>query len=372
MDGERLGRDMRLERLMTSADSLSRDLLTALAKHAGSADSEAIWPQRSFDLLRELGALRWCIPKQYGGDGHTGLDLLEHYEVLAGACLTSCFLLSQRDAACRRLRDSGSDALREELLPGLARGERFATVGLSQLTTSRQHVKPSLAASLNSTGLVVDGVIPWVTGASRAEHIVIGGVLEDGRQVLAVLPMDLPGITVGPPLDLMALEGSITAEVHLNKVVLDRRWLLAGPAERVLQVGRGGTGGLETSCLALGLAGAAIAHVRQEAEARPDLKGMADRLDRVRKRLRAEMHQLALSDSAPDAAVVLRSRANTLVLQATQAALTVSKGTGYLRRHPAQRWARQALFFLVWSCPWQAAAATLDALALAGEPQVCS
>jgi alkylation response protein AidB-like acyl-CoA dehydrogenase len=215
-------------------------------------------------------------------------------------------------------------------------------------------------------------MIPWVTGASRAEHIVIGAVLEDGRQVLAVLPMDLPGVTVGPPLDLMALEGSMTAEVHCAGVVLDRRWLLAGPAARVLQVGRGGTGGLETSCLALGLAGAAIAHVRHEAEARPDLKGMADRFERVRKRLRAELHQLALSDSALDAALALRSRANTLVLQGTQAALTVSKGTGYLRSHPAQRWARQALFFLVWSCPWPAAAATLDALALADEPQVCS
>jgi hypothetical protein len=42
--------------------------------------------------------------------------------------------------------------------------------------------------------------------------------------------------------------------------------------------------------------------------------------------------------------------------------LTASKGTGFLRDHPAQRWARQALFFLVWSCPRPAAEATLDSL----------
>ena len=35
----------------------------------------------------------------------------------------------------------------------------------------------------------------------------------------------------------------------------------------------------------------------------------------------------------------------------TQAYLTARKGTGFLRTEPAQRWARQALFFLVWSCP---------------------
>jgi alkylation response protein AidB-like acyl-CoA dehydrogenase len=355
---------------MSFAEVLPADLLAALAEHAGAADANPVWPQASFDLLRELGALRWCIPEEYSGEGRTGMDLLQRYEELAGACLTSCFLLSQRDAACRRLRDSSSETLRAELLPGLARGERFATVGLSQLTTSRQHVKPSLGASLTSTGLVLEGAIPWVTGASRAEHILIGAVVDDGKQVLAVLPMDLPGVTVGPPLDLMALEGSLTAEVHCAKVVLEKRWLVAGPAERVLQAGRGGTGGLETSCLALGLAGAAIAHVQREAEARPDLHAMAQRLDRVRQRLRAELYHLAQGNAAAEAALALRSRANTLVLQATQAGLTVSKGTGYLRSHPAQRWARQALFFLVWSCPWPAAAATLEALA--GEPQVCS
>jgi hypothetical protein len=58
------------------------------------------------------------------------------------------------------------------------------------------------------------------------------------------------------------------------------------------------------------------------------------------------------------------------VLRATQAALTASKGTGFLRSHPAQRWARQALFFLVWSYPRPAAEATLAYLAPPGD-QVC-
>ena len=43
--------------------------------------------------------------------------------------------------------------------------------------------------------------------------------------------------------------------------------LLAGPIERVMAGSRGGTGGVETSCLALGLAKAAIEHLSAEAEA---------------------------------------------------------------------------------------------------------
>jgi alkylation response protein AidB-like acyl-CoA dehydrogenase len=316
--------------------------------------------------------LRWGVPAAYGGEGVGYGDLLSSYESLAGACLTTCFILSQRDAACRRLRDSGNETLCRELLPALACGERFATVGLSQLTTSRQHVRPTLEARESRLGLLVEGTIPWVTGAAQSDHIVFGAVLDDGRQVLAVLPTDLPGVRVGQPLDLMALQGSMTAEVHCAGVFLDRRWILAGPVERVIQSGRGGPGGLETSCLAQGLAGAAIAHVAREAQSRADLRSTAEGLQKRRDRLRRDMHHLALGAVAPEAAVHLRSRANTLVLQATQAALTVSKGSGFLRNHPAQRWARQALFFLVWSCPWPAAAATLDYLAGGGEPSFCA
>ena len=50
------------------------------------------------------------------------------------------------------------------------------------------------------------------------------------------------------------------------------------------------------------------------------------------------------------------------MLRVTQTALAASKGTGFLRTHPAQRWARQALFFLVWSCPRPAAEGILARL----------
>jgi hypothetical protein len=65
----------------------------------------------------------------------------------------------------------------------------------------------------------------------------------------------------------------------------------------------------------------------------------------------------------------LRARANVLALRATQAALTANKGAGFVRPHAAQRRARQALFFLVWSCPRPAAEATLRDLA---DSPICS
>jgi butyryl-CoA dehydrogenase len=348
---------------MATTEIVGNDVLTTLAAHAGPADAQGVWPEASWQALRSAGVLGWSVPREYGGQDRGPVDLLEGYESLASACLTTCFLLSQREAACRRLRDSSNEALRQELLPYLARGERFATVGLSQLTTSRQHTAPALRAKLSGETLELDGTIPWVTGAERADHLVIGATLDDGRQVLAVLPHDADGVSVGPPLELMALQGALTAEVRCERVLLERRWLLAGPAERVVMTGRGGAGGLETSCLALGLTAAAVSYLFEEARSRPELRPRAEQLDRVRGGLRWTMHELAVAPAPAEKATALRASANSLVLRATQTALTASKGAGFVRSHPAQRWARQALFFLVWSCPRPAAEATLDSLA---------
>jgi alkylation response protein AidB-like acyl-CoA dehydrogenase len=351
-----------------SADILPSDTSAALAAHAASADGDPVWPEASWDALRGAGVTRWCIGRRHGGQELSYPDLLDGYGRLAGACLTTCFILSQRDAACRRLRDGQNAALRDELLPPLARGETFATVGLSQLTTSRQHLGPALTARLADDGVLLHGTIPWVTGAARADHIIVGAVLDDGRQVLLALPRDLPGVSAGPPLELAALVGSLTAEVRCDAVHVGRRWLLAGPAPNVLAAGgRAGAGGLETSCLALGLTGAAVGYLEDEAARRADLRPTAARLADEWRCLREEMGGLARDGGTPEAAGSLRAGANNLVLRATQAALTAAKGAGFLRSHPAQRWARQALFFLVWSCPRLVAEATLALLA----PDAC-
>src|SRR5207248_11229048 len=109
-----------------------------------------------------------------------------------------------------------------------------------------------------------------------------------------------------------ALQGSLTAEVRCTDVLLDGRWLLAGPAERVMAGARGGTGGLETSCLALGLAGAAIDYLRHEAQARAELRFSAERLEQTRQSVRQEMHRLAEQSCTAEAAAALRARANSL------------------------------------------------------------
>ena len=336
-------------------------LLASLAALAEAADRTPAWPGESWRRLGELDGLRWLVPVEYGGLVAPAVELFQRYESISTACLTTCFLLSQRDSAVRRIVASGNEELSRELLPPLARGEKFATVGIAQITTSRQHMRPAMRAVIERDVIRLDGVMPWVTGAAKADHIISGAVTEDGRQLLVALPGGTPGVHIDPPMDLMALRGSCTTQVHCDNVRLDRHWLLAGPAERVI-TGEA-TGGLTTSCLALGLAESATMYLRQEADARPELTPVAERLENRRRSLWQTLLRHAEGTGSPEEANYLRAEANLCVMQATQAALTASKGTGFVHPHPAQRWARQALFFLVWSCPKPTAEMMYECLA---------
>ncbi len=294
--------------------AVSSDTLNVLRSHAEAADTLSDWPIQSWEQLRQSGALTWGIPTEFGGTGLSPVEILSGNEQFSSACLTTTFILSQREAAVRRLLAYPVPALQERYLSALAQGTMFLTVGLSQLTTSRQHQSPVLRAErLQGGGIRLDGEIPWVTGADHADALVVGATQEDGRQILLVLPTKLPGIAIEPPMVLAALRGSRTSLVRCLGVVVEREQILAGPEEQVL--GKGGGGGLETSCLALGLAGAAIDHLQDEAKHRPEIQPIAERLEKVRIEARRELHTLGETRPKIEEVLALRVQCTRLALR---------------------------------------------------------
>ena len=92
--------------------------------------------------------------------------------------------------------------------------------------------------------------MPWVTAAERADVLVTGAVLDDGRQILAAVPTGRHGLTVRPPFPLAALQASCTVGGGLRRRAVSETDLLAGPTTDVMAtLGQVGTGGLETSAL---------------------------------------------------------------------------------------------------------------------------
>lgn len=347
--------------------NLPSTLLEQLTASASEIDRTSRWPAEQFAALADAGVLGWVIPQDFGGSNVSSRELIQGYLQLSAACLATTFILTQRNGACQRIAGSSNEQLQQQLLPDLAAGRTFATVGISHLTTSRQHIAtPAVRAEFTDRGIRLDGTIPWVTGAPQADYIVTGGTCDDRRQVLVVLPTRLPGVEVQPFAELTALTASQTASVSVEGVIIPEDHLLAGPVEEVMKQGRGGgAGSLVTSTLALGLAQRAGEMIRAQAAQRADLIFIADQFESETGALRDDLFAAVDpegSDTPPDAASI-RKRANSLVLRITQAAMTISKGAGFVRGHPAELAVREALFFLVWSCPQPVAQGVLDELA---------
>jgi alkylation response protein AidB-like acyl-CoA dehydrogenase len=127
------------------------------------SSDETRWPE---ELLREhANAFLWAMPRAFGGDELDPLELHLRYEQLARESLALALILTQRDSAVGIIAAGGSQRLLAEVHDG-----GFVTVGIAQLTTSRQAGAPALAFRDGR----VDGVIPWATGAAKAKYIVAG------------------------------------------------------------------------------------------------------------------------------------------------------------------------------------------------------
>ncbi|MDB4614248.1 acyl-CoA/acyl-ACP dehydrogenase [bacterium] len=344
-------------------------LLDALAAKTGDLESTGAWPAEQLDLLSDADVLGWMIPQQFGGSGLTSADITEGYYALAKSCLVTAFVLTQRNAAVQRIVGSENEAAREKFLPALCTSKMFSTVGISHLTTSRQHLgKPSVAITPCDGGYTASGFVPWTSGAAYADFVLTGGTLPDGQQVLLMVSGTADGFTVKPPASLLALNASYTGAAELSDVFVPDEDVIAGPKERVLKQGKGhGTGSLTTSALALGTAAASVARLGEEAARRDDLIAIHDQLSVEHATIYDDMQASLLPDAdlnTPNlSSESIRQRANSFVLRCSQAYLAASKGAGFAKGHPAEQAVREAMFFMVWSCPQPVVAANLRELA---------
>ena len=337
-------------------------LRRALSRNATRYDRAGAWPDESLTALQDAGAWKWVIARRYGGLEREPIAHLEGYEAIAAGCMSTLLILANRDGACELIAASENEAIKEELLPKLAENRLMASVGISQLTTSHQSGPPALAAQATDGGFVLNGFMPWVTSALKCRHIVTGALLPDGMQVLLAVPTEAAGMSIEPPMELMAMQGTLTSLVRCRQVLVEHRYVLRGPALKVLAT-RSGVKPSLVAASGVGLAAAMIEVIGRYASG-----PWQERLEQWRMRhavVRRAVFDFAMAkDSLTDEKEKTRIRiqVNDLLVRLAAAVLTFTKGTGLVKDHDAQRLVREALFFLVWAAPEDVRAGTLDSL----------
>lgn len=334
---------------MTDGDHQAlEEVLDRIAARANILDRTGAWVADDLADLASVGATKWAIPASHGGADLSGPALQERYERIAAASLATALAFSQRDAGVGHVEKAENKTLRDTLLPKLASNAVWTTIGISHITTSTQ--AGALGATmLDDGGVLLDGTIPWSTGAAFSDFIVAAARVPNGEPVVFALPTDLRGVTIGQNLPLAALTAAHTSAVHCAGVRLDKSQLLTGPAADAMG---GKSRGVRVSqaFAALGLTVAALRLIGQidYSGAWAAHEALSCELAAVRK-LVADVN----AAESPDAKAVPAARAalNDLALRATHTAVTLHKGSALRVDHPAQRLAREALFLLVWSSP---------------------
>ncbi|MGX1675496.1 acyl-CoA dehydrogenase family protein [Streptomyces sp. NPDC055400] len=176
------------------------------------------------DFSRRLGARGWLgmtIPREYGGHGRTALErYVVTEELLAAGAPVAAHWVADRQTAPSLLR-YGTPELRERYLPGIARGECYFAIGLSEPDAGSDLAAVRTRAERVAGGWEITGTKVWTSGAHHAHafFVLARSAPQEGRSRHAglsqfVVELSAPGVTIRP----IRL---ITGEHHFNEAVLD-------------------------------------------------------------------------------------------------------------------------------------------------------
>lgn len=187
-----------------------RDIVADCEADWDAADRANSWSVADPGFSQRLGqeglvGMIW--PKRYGGHER---DSLERYvvleELLAAGAPVGAHWIADRQTGPLLLR-YGTEEQREKYLPGMAKGETYACIGLSEPGAGSDLAGVKTSARKTDTGWIVNGQKVWTTGAHIAHAILALVRTEPGTERQAglsqlLIDMDTPGITVRPIINL--------------------------------------------------------------------------------------------------------------------------------------------------------------------------
>ncbi|HSG47542.1 MAG TPA: acyl-CoA dehydrogenase family protein [Longimicrobiales bacterium] len=340
-----------------------------IAPHAEAWDAARHIPDEVFGKLAELGFMGMLIPEGYGGlelDLSTYLLVLE--ELARADASVALSVAIHNGPVPQILLDHGSETQRRDWLPRLASGEVLGAFALSEADAGSDAGAVACTAGRDGQDWVLDGTKAWVTNGGRAGLVMTFARTGAGTMGCFLVDPSTPGFKVARRVTTMGHRASETVDLTLSGVRLGPDALVGDPARGLsyalesLVVGRAGV-----AAHALGIAQASLDHsvrysLEREQFGRPladfgatqaKLANMAARISAVRaslhevgERLQAQRGGVMDSEVGTEAlsarAAGAKLLASETAMYASDEAVQIFGGYGYMRDYPVERLMRDA------------------------------
>jgi len=180
------------------------------------------WQVNDPDFSRALGKAGFVgmtLPKEYGGHERSALEryiVLE--ELLSAGAPVGAHWIADRQTAPLLIR-YGTEEQRRRWVPGIAAGEVYGCIGLSEPNAGSDLASVRASARRDGNGWVLNGQKIWTTNAHISQVMIALFRSEEGSERNAglsqfLIPLDTPGITIRPIINL-------TGEHDFNEVFFE-------------------------------------------------------------------------------------------------------------------------------------------------------
>ena len=346
--------------------SLAREFaLNEIAPFIAEWDEQAHFEPSIVRKMGDLGFLGMLIPEEYEGLGMDTSTYLIALEEIAVVDASTAVLMSVHNSLpTQMILRFGSEEQKKRFLPPMARGEILGAFALSEPEAGSDAAALTTQAIRDGDSWILNGTKSWVTSGNHAGAILTMARTDTqkdrkgarGIGTFIVTP-ELPGFHVGKKEDKLGLRSSPTVQLTFDNLRVPAENLLGQPhmgfiyAMQSLENGRLGIAaqavGIARAALEAATAYAAERHqfnrpIREFQAIQFKLADMATRIAASRTLIHAAARAKDRGENVKQATSMAKLFASETAMFATNQAVQIFGGYGYVKDYPVERLFRDA------------------------------
>jgi short-chain 2-methylacyl-CoA dehydrogenase len=350
---------------LTDEQRLLRDTVRAFARQevapvAEELDREKRFPYEIVEKMGKLGLMGIPFPEEYGGGGADTLSYALAVEELARVDSSVCITMAAHTSlGTMPIHLWGTEEQKAEWLPELCSGRRLAAFGLTEPEAGSDAGNTRTRARLEDGEWLIDGAKQFITnsGTEISGCVTITARTGDAEISNIIVPNGTPGYTQGEPYRKMGWNASDTRPLSFDGCRVPESNLLGRRGEgykQFLHILDGGRIGV--AAMGVGVAQGAIDEAIAYARERRAFGQQISKFQTIQAKiadLTAEIEAARLltwraavqkdrGESFTLTAAQAKLKTGRLAVRATEEAVQIHGGYGYIEEYPVCRFYRDA------------------------------